>query len=165
MIRVGHAPPPPSPEVDSVPAGLICCRGLEASQIQKLTTRPTATAAGEGARPAPFLVRSEVLPVGQVDHVLQHRRAWRQLGWIQECCVEVIVPVGRTIYQSAAFERASGILRIIETNERASIAQSSPAPIFDVAQEIVHSTVGSEISSVPAGCGKLMFFPPAIASR
>ncbi len=65
------------------------------------------------------LVRFEVLPVRQVDYVLQHGRARRQLCRIQERRVEVEVAVGRAIDHGAALESAGGILRIVQADQRA----------------------------------------------
>src|SRR5713226_9524923 len=66
--------------------------------------------------PHRLLVRLEVLPIGQVDHVLQHRRAWRQFCRIQECGVEVVVAVWRVIDQGTALESAGGVLRIVQAD-------------------------------------------------
>jgi hypothetical protein len=95
-----------------------------------------------------WLVRFEVLPVGQVDHVLQHRSAWRQLRRIQERVVEVVETRRRTVDQVAALESTGRVLRVIQTDQRSAIIQPTrSAPSLNVAQEVVDSAVGAEVLS------------------
>src|SRR5712692_712602 len=120
---------------------------MKQNQLQRRRTRVSA--------PHRLLVRLEVLPVGQVDHVLQHRRPWRQFCRIKERSVEVVVAVRRTVDQGAALEGTGGVLRVVQADQRAAITQCSSAPLFDVAEEVVHSTVSTKISPDTVASGRL----------
>ncbi len=66
------------------------------NKTQDTTARqnqPNPNGGGQECPPHTCLVGFEVLPIGQVDDVLQHGRAWRQFGRIQERSVEVEVTV------------------------------------------------------------------------
>ena len=60
------------------------------------------------------LVGLEVLPICEVDYVLQHGGTGRQVGWVQELRVKVIFAVRWRVDQGAALEGSGCVLGVIQ---------------------------------------------------
>src|ERR1700751_3022880 len=97
------------------------------------------------------LLRCEVLVIAQADDVLEHRRARRQVVRVQELCVEEVVSLRSAVYDVAALEHAGRVLRVVHADQRAGVVHGCAvcASVLEVAQEVVHAAVGSEVLSSP----------------
>lgn len=63
------------------------------------------------------LLWREVLVIAQVHHVLEHRRARRQIDRVEEQGVKGVTPRGRTVDRGAAFEYPSVVFRVVHADQ------------------------------------------------
>src|SRR6266853_2491025 len=63
------------------------------------------------------LLWCEVLVLAQVHHVLEHGRARRQIGRVQEQGVKGVTTRGRTVDCGAAFERSGVVFRVVHADQ------------------------------------------------
>src|ERR1700733_13728266 len=123
------------------------------SRGKKFVARKTAPIRGAG--PGRLLLQlqtlltREVLVITQADHVLEHGRARRQIVRVQELGVEEVVSVRRSVHHIAALEHPSVVLRIVHADQRANVVHSATvsvvASVLEIAQEVVHTSVRTEI--------------------
>src|SRR6202167_4567030 len=92
-----------------------------------------------------WLLWGEVLVIAQVYDVLEHGRAWRQVVGVQEQRVEIKVTLRGVVDHGAAFECARVVFGVVHAHERTVVVEIHAAPIFRKAQEVVQSSVGSEV--------------------
>ncbi len=94
----------------------------------------------------------EALVKAQTHHVLEHRSSGRQIVGVKELRIKEIVTRGSAVDRVAAFEDAGCILRVVHADQRASVVHrcsfSGVASVFQIAEEVVHSAVCSEILQV-----------------
>jgi Phage integrase family len=86
----------------------------------------------------------------QTHHVLEHWRSGGKIVRIQKLSVEEIVPLRRVVDGVAALEIASRILRIVHTDLRTRVIHVVAAAVFQIAEKIMHATVGAEVLSAPS---------------
>src|ERR1700728_1134640 len=93
------------------------------------------------------LLWSEALMEAQTDYVLEHGSSGRQVGGVQELRVKEVVTLWSAVDRIAALEDAGGILRVVHADQRTRIVHGCAvgAPVLEVTQEVVHTTVGAEI--------------------
>jgi hypothetical protein len=63
------------------------------------------------------LLWCEVLVIAQVHHILEHGRARRQIGRVQEQGVKGVTTRGRTVDCGAAFERPGVVFRVVHADQ------------------------------------------------
>ena len=109
-----------------------------------------------------FLIRGEILSIAEVHHVAKSWRAWRHFLRIKEIRIERIVSIGGTVDGSrqshagtTTFEYSNAVLRIEKADHRPHVVRGLVRPLFQVAQEVMYATVGTEIlCRRPAGMRK-----------
>ena len=99
------------------------------------------------------LLRSEVLVVAQAYDVLEHGRAGRQVRRIQELGVEEIVTFWGAVHSITTLEIAGVVLRVVHAHHGSCIVHGRAVgtAIFQIAQEVVHTAVGTEVLPCPVG--------------
>src|ERR1700744_779662 len=80
-----------------------------------------------------------------VDDIAELRRTGRQLREIKEVRVEGVRTRWRRIDCTAPLENTCCILRVEKTYHRAFVVQSLPAPILQIAQEVVDAAIGAKV--------------------
>src|SRR5271165_1521960 len=86
---------------------------------------------------------------GGVD-VAEQRCARRQQRRVQESSVKVVATSGGAVHRCTALEDPRCLAVVKETDEGTPIVECA-TPGFDVAQEVVHPTVGTEV--LTSACG------------
>src|ERR1700722_11040836 len=102
------------------------------------------------------LLRGEVLVIAQVDYVLKHGRAGREVCRVQEKCVKGVATSGRTVDGGAALEDAGVVFGVVHADQRSLVVESLAAPVFQVAEEVVQASVSAEVvgDAAPGGNGE-----------
>ena len=97
--------------------------------------------------PNPRLLRGKVLVRTQVVDVLELRRCRRQVARAQEQDVEVIVSWRRRVHVAAGtvFVCTRVVFRVVHADQRTVVVESLSAPALQITEEVVHSSVGSEV--------------------
>ncbi len=94
--------------------------------------------------------------IAEVDHVLEHGRARRQICQIQEERVKRVATSGRAVYGGASLEDSGVVLRVIHADEGSVVVEGFAAPVFQTPQEVVQTSIGAKIvaDAGPTGNGK-----------
>ncbi len=98
--------------------------------------------------------RRQVLVGRQVVDVLKPRRTRRQLSRIQEVRVERVVACRRRVNVRVAVNPVA-VSRVEHAHERSAVVGCYVAPVLQISDEVVNTTIGTSIARCPIPAGRM----------
>src|SRR5208283_5678005 len=111
--------------------------------------RGNGTGPVDRARWSYVLLRREILMEAQVDQILEHGCARRQIRRIQQERVKRVMAGRRAVDCVTAFEYAGVVLGVVHAHQGSVVIEMLAAPVLEITEEVVHASVGAKIITCP----------------
>src|ERR1700683_3168171 len=95
---------------------------------------------------ADLLGRQKLLRESDRIDGAQRRCSWRQILWTQcNVLIEEVIPVWRAVNRAPVLVSSDGLPIVVEAHQRTLVVGVNSSPVFEILQEVVHSSVRSKV--------------------